>query len=202
MSSEDFFPATAMPDGSWWAALWPDPEGVLRALGIEPHMIVVDLCCGDGYFTAPLALLVGGRVYGVDLDPAMLEKARAEVARTGATVRQWVRADAMDLGRLIPEKADFVLIANTFHGVPAQTELARGVAAVLAPGGAFAVVNWHPLPCEKTVVLGEPRGPKTEMRMAPEQVRAVVEPAGFEWQRLVELPPYHYGVLFRKTETD
>jgi SAM-dependent methyltransferase len=201
MPSGDFFPATVMPDSGWWSALWPDPEGVLRALGTEPHMTVVDLCCGDGYFTAPLAVLVEGRVYGVDLDPAMLDKARAAVGRAGAAAQQWIRADAMDLARLIPEKADFVLIANTFHGVPDKTGLARGAAAVLAPGGIFAVVNWHSLPREKTVVLGEPRGPKTEMRMAPEQVRAVVEPAGFEWERLVELPPYHYGALFRKTET-
>jgi SAM-dependent methyltransferase len=202
MPSDAFFPATAMPDSGWWSALWPDPDGVLRALGIEPHMTVVDLCCGDGYFTAPLARLVEGRVYGVDLDPAMLDKARAAVAKAGATARQWLCADAMDLARLIPEKADFVLIANTFHGVPDQTGLARGVAAVLGPGGTFAVVNWHPLPRERTVVQGEPRGPKTDMRMAPEQVRAVVEPAGFEWERLVELPPYHYGALFRTRETD
>ncbi len=202
MPSEDFFPATAMPDSDWWSALWPDPEGALRALGIEPQMTVVDLCCGDGHFTAPLARLVGGRVYGVDLDPAMLDKARAAVGRAGVAVRQWIRADAMDLAGLIPEKADFVLIANTFHGVPDQTGLSSGVAAVLKPGGAFAIVNWHPLPREKTVVLGAPRGPKTEMRMAPEAVRAVVEPAGFEWQRLVELPPYHYGAVFHRIESD
>ena len=92
-------------------------------------------------------------------------------------------------------------VVNTFHGVPDQSGLARGAAAVLKPGGAFAIVNWHPLPREKTVVLGAPRGPKTELRMAPEQVRAVVEPAGFEWQRPVELPPYHYGAIFRKAES-
>ncbi|MDH3595335.1 MAG: methyltransferase domain-containing protein [Rhodospirillales bacterium] len=202
MPSDAFFPATGMPDSDWWSALWPDPEGALRALGIELHMTVIDLCCGDGHFTAPLARLVGGRVYGVDLDPAMLDKARAAVGRAGAGVRKWIRADAMDLARLIPEKADFVLIANTFHGVPDQTGLSRGAAAVLKPGGAFAIVNWHPLPREKTVVLGAPRGPKTELRMAPEQVRAVVEPAGFEWQRLVELPPYHYGAVFHRIESD
>ena len=52
------FPATSMPDRDWWAALWPDPEGVLRQVGVEPGMTVLDLCCGDGYFTAPLARLV------------------------------------------------------------------------------------------------------------------------------------------------
>jgi SAM-dependent methyltransferase len=200
MPSEDFFAATGMPDRDWWSALWPDPEGVLRALGVEPAMMVVDLCCGDGYFTAPLAVLVGGRVYAVDLDPAMLERARAEVLRAGARVRDWISADAMALARLIREKVDYVLLANTLHGVPAQTELARGVAAVLKARGSFVVVNWHPLPRERTTVLGQPRGPRTEMRMSPDEVQAVVEPAGFERERTVELPPYHYGAIFRRTE--
>jgi hypothetical protein len=56
-----------------------------------------------------------------------------------------------------------------------------------------------PLPREQTTVLDKPRGPKTEMRMSPDDVRAVVEPAGFRLADLVELSPYHYGVVFRKS---
>ena len=48
---EKFFPTTVMPDRQWWAALWPDPESVVRSLGVEPGKVVLDLCCGDGYFT-------------------------------------------------------------------------------------------------------------------------------------------------------
>ena len=198
--SEEFFPATAMPDRVWWAVLWPDPEGVVRSLGVEPGMSVVDLCCGDGHFTAPLARIVGGEVYGVDIDPAMLEQARAELERAGTTVLDLICADARDLPALLPGKVDYVLIANTFHGVPEKTAMARAVAAVLNPGGWFAIVNWHPLPREHTVVLGKPRGPKTEMRMSPDNVRSVVEPAGFVLERVVDLPPFHYGAIFRAVE--
>jgi ubiquinone/menaquinone biosynthesis C-methylase UbiE len=158
---------------------------------------VLDLCCGDGWFTAPLAALTGGHCYGLDIDPEMLAMAREEVARAGATVAGWIEGDARDLLALLPGKVDFVLIANTFHGVPDQTALASAAAAVLKPGGAFAIVNWHVKPREETPVLGEPRGPRAEMRMTPEQTRAVVEPAGFELDKLVELPPFHYGAVFR-----
>lgn len=198
---EHLFPATAMPDRKWWTALWPDPENLVRSLGVEPSMVVVDLCCGDGYFTAPLARIVKGKVYGVDIDPAMLELARTELERAGATVLDLICADARDLLNLLPGKVDYVLIANTFHGVPDKAAMARVVAAVLNPGGQFAIVNWHPLPRERTVVLGQPRGPKTEMRMAPGDVRLVVEPAGFTLERVVELPPFHYGAVFRVVET-
>ena len=194
---ERFFPATVMPDRDWWAALWPDPEGVLRSLGIEPDMLAVDLCCGDGYFTAPLARIVGGNMYAVDIDPAMLEKTRAELERSGSTALDLIEADARDLPRLLPGKVDYVLIANTFHGVPERTAMARAVAAVLGPGGRFAIVNWYPLPRRRTVVLDKPRGPKTEMRMSPDDVCADVEAAGLALERVVELPPFHYGAVFR-----
>lgn len=191
------FPATAMPDRDWWAALWPDPEATLRALGITPDMTALDLCCGDGWFTAPLAKLTGGKIYALDLDPEMLARAKEEVARAGGAVAGWIEGDARDLPSLLPKKADFVLIANTFHGVPDQTAMAEAVAAVLKPGGRFAIVNWHATPREETPVLDQPRGPRTELRMTPDQVRAAVEPAGFELDKLVELPPYHYGAVFR-----
>ncbi len=194
---EATFPATGMPDRDWWSALWPDPEGTLRALGITPDMTVLDLCCGDGWFTAPLARMTGGRCYGLDLDPDMLAQAREEVARAGTRVAGWITGDARDLPALLPEKVDFVLIANTFHGVPDQAALAAAVAATLKPDGLFAIVNWHARPREETPVLSQPRGPKSEMRMTPEQTRAVVEPAGFKLDKLVELPPFHYGAVFR-----
>jgi len=32
--------------------------------------------------------------------------------------------------------------------------------------------------------------------MSPQQVQAVVEPAGFRMERVIELPPYHYAAVF------
>lgn len=186
-----------MPDRDWWSALWPDPQGLLQQIGIRRGMSVLDLCCGDGYFTGPLAALVDGRLAALDLDPAMIELAKAEVERSGASVRQWICADATSaLAKHLDEPVDFVLIANTFHGVPDQIGLACSVREVLKPDGLFCIVNWHPAPREETVVLGKPRGPRTEMRMSPEAVRTVVETAGFSMQRVVDLPPYHYAAVF------
>lgn len=56
----------------------------------------------------------------------------------------------------------------------------------------------HRRPREETTVLGQPRGPKTEMRMTPTEVAGAAEPVGLKLASVVELPPYHYGALFVK----
>ena len=49
------------------------------------------------------------------------------------------------------------------------------------------------------VVLREPRGPKTEMRISLEETIKPVEAGGLKLTQLVELPPYHYGVVFKRS---
>ena len=89
-------------------------------------------------------------------------------------------------------------MANAFHGVPDQLRLVHAVRKALKATGQFAIVNWHRHPREETMILGEPRGPKTELRLSPEQTIAAVEGSGLKLSRLVELPPYHYGAVFKQ----
>jgi hypothetical protein len=87
-------------------------------------------------------------------------------------------------------------MANAFHGVPKKSRLARAVRDTLKPGGRFAIVNWHHRPREETTVLGEPRGPQTELRMSPRQTIDAVEPGGLKCIQQVDVPPYHYALVF------
>ena len=183
-----FFPATTMPDGDWWHALWPDPAKVLAEMGVKPGMIIVDLCCGDGLFTVPLAR-IAKRVYAIDIDPAMLDCALARVAAARVANCEFVVADAMTIDRVVPEPVDYVFLANTFHGVPDPVGLARAVAATLKPEGLFGIVNWHRRPRVETVVLGQPRGPKTEMRIEADEVASIAKPAGLLLNRTVGAAP-------------
>jgi hypothetical protein len=64
--------------------------------------------------------------------------------------------------------------------------------------GRFAIINWHPSQREKTIVLGEPRGLRTELRMSSSQTIKAVESGGLKLSQLVEVPPYHYGAVFER----
>ena len=197
MADERLFPATMMPDKDWWHTLWPDPEAVLRTVGIENGMDVVDLCCGDGHFTKHLCQLVDfGRIWALELDATLLASAQ-QACRNHANFHP-ILGDARELAERLDTPADCVFIANTFHGVPDKSALVKAVYASLKEGGRFAVINWHRRPREETRVLDRPRGPDTALRMTPENVRQIVEPAGLRFEKVANVGPFHYGAVFLK----
>jgi len=61
---------------------------------ISPGSLCMDLGCGTGRFTIPLAETTGAHVVGVDLSAEMLAEA---LPKPGADRVWWVRSDAQDL---------------------------------------------------------------------------------------------------------
>lgn len=192
-----FFQGTEMPDAGWWEALWPDPAKVLADIGISSGMDVIDLCSGDGWFTLQIAK-IARHVTAIDIDGKLLDAARVRLAERGITNCTFIEADAYNVSKMVRTAVDYVFLANAFHGVPDKLRLANAVRDVLKLGGLFAIVNWHAKPREQTKVLGEPRGPKTELRLTPDQVIAAVKPSGLRAVKTIEIPPYHYGAIFMR----
>ena len=199
MSSDlpGFFQGTEMPDATWWQALFPNPAQILTLVGLAPGMDAVDLCSGDGWFTLPMAK-IARHVMAVDIDAKMLAHASTRLTRDRITNCDYQLGDAYGLADYVPRPVDFVFMANSFHGVPDRERLARIAGEALKPGGHFAIVNWHQLPREKTTVLGQPRGPKSELRLSPQQTVKAVEAGGLKNTAIVDIPPYHYGAIFEK----
>lgn len=53
-------------------------------------------------------------------------------------------------------------------------------------------------PVDHVVIANTFHGVRKKTLLSPEETRAMVEPAGFEQVAVVELPPYHYGLVFGK----
>src|SRR4029078_11575690 len=203
-----FFQGTEMPDAKWWQTLWPNPAQTLTLVGLGRGMYAIDLCCGDGWFTLPMAK-IARHVMAVDIDAKMLVLASSRLARDRLANCDYQLCDAYGLAEYVPGPVAFVFMANAFHGVPDRERLARIIGEALKPGGRFAIVNWHKLPREKTTGLGQPRGPRarargrargpeSELRLSPEQTVEAVEAGGLKRKRIVDVPPYHYGAVFEK----
>src|SRR5262245_57352940 len=86
-----------MPDPGWWEALWPEPAKVLRDVGVNAGMDVVDLCSGDGWFTLPLSRIARS-VIAIDIDAALLEWLIRSLRRLGRAM--WVRSSGRALALL------------------------------------------------------------------------------------------------------
>jgi SAM-dependent methyltransferase len=192
-----FFEGTEMPTAGWWEALWPDPVGVLTAAGLKAGMEAIDLCSGDGWFTLQIAK-IARHVIAIDIDRSLLAVAQKRLSESRITNCDYVRGDAYEIAALARRPADFVFMANAFHGVPDRPRLAHCVRDALKPGGLFAVVNWHSRPREETKILGEPRGPRTDLRLSPDQTIKDVEAGGIKSVKVLDLPPYHYAAIFRR----
>ena len=101
---------------------------------------MVEIGCGPGYGTSLiLDQFAAARVDAVDLDPAMVTKARARLARHGDRVGLAV-GDALDLHAAFgaadgfyDAAFDFAIIHHIEDWRAALTEIAR----VLKPGGVF-----------------------------------------------------------------
>jgi SAM-dependent methyltransferase len=112
---------------------------------------IVELCAGSGRLAVPLAE-AGYEVTGVDLDGAMLDRARARAAAAGEGVAARVRLVEGDLFRSeVPGAGTFrlaILGLNSLlllGGPRRRAEAFRILAGLLAPGGLVVVDTWLPL---------------------------------------------------------
>ena len=119
-----------------------DPGRILRGL-VRPGDTAVDLGCGPGFFTLPLAEMVGdgGRVIAVDLQPAMLEKTQARAAARGLTSRITSHECSAGSLRLEDVRADFALAFWMVHEVPDTGHFLDEVHALLKDGARLLIVE-------------------------------------------------------------
>jgi SAM-dependent methyltransferase len=117
-------------------------EAVRLALGDIQGQVFLDFGCGTGRSAAFLRSLGAGRVYRVDRDPDMIEKALAR--RLGGVV--FTRID--EVIPLPDESVDGAVSLNVFIEIRTPAEMSgicREVARTLRPGSRFIVESTSPL---------------------------------------------------------
>ena len=103
------------------------------------NMLAIDLACGPGTYTRPLAARVRHAI-GADLTPAMVEKARAEAARDGIANIEFVCADIYSLP-FADGAAGIVSCGYAFHHMTDPARALGEMARVLQPGGRLAITD-------------------------------------------------------------
>jgi cyclopropane fatty-acyl-phospholipid synthase-like methyltransferase len=164
-------------DAEKWAArfedpgrdAWQKPDEVIAALALKPDAVVADIGAATGYFPVRLArALPEGRVYGVDIEPSMVEYLGHRAQREGLGNLQAVLAAADD--PKLPEPVDLVLVVNTYHHIEQRPAYFERLRAKLKPAGRLAIIDFR---------KGQPMGPPEAHRIDAAQVRAELESAGY-----------------------
>ncbi|MDD5758703.1 MAG: class I SAM-dependent methyltransferase [Desulfobulbaceae bacterium] len=184
---------SGMPDEEMWSGFF-DPASVLNIFGLNQGVQdLVEFGCGYGTFTLAAAGIASGTVYALDIEPEMVRVVEQKCREAGinnvlATVRDFV-ADGTGLA---DNSMDAALLFNILH-YEEPVALMREARRVLKPNDRLVVIHWNYDPTT-------PRGPAMEIRPRPEQCIAWGREAGFCFneQNRYNLPPYHYGLLFRK----
>lgn len=119
------------------------PEEILHDL-VRPGMTALDIGCGPGFFSIPMARMVGqkGRVIAADIQKRMFERLAGNARRAAMEARIVTHlASPADIG--VSEKVDFILAFWMVHEVP---EAHRGyffaqVAGIMKPESRFLLVE-------------------------------------------------------------
>ena len=118
-----------------------DPRKILAPFALEGKT-VLDIGPGKGYFTIPLARMVGdaGRVVAADIQPAMLKALARRARRAGISERIRIHLSRED-GLGVSQAADFALMFWMAHEVPEKARLFRDIKAILKPEGRILLVE-------------------------------------------------------------
>jgi ubiquinone/menaquinone biosynthesis C-methylase UbiE len=167
-----------------------------REIDLKKGITFLDVACGRGAYCLKASEIVGsaGTVYAVDLWPEGIEQLKASALKENALN---IEAFVSDAGRQIPvddQVVDVCLMATVLHDFvedQISKEVLHEIVRVLKPDGLLAIVEFKK--------IDGPPGPPVHIRLSPVEVGEMLAPYGFSEERLVDVGPYNYLMLFKKS---
>jgi ubiquinone/menaquinone biosynthesis C-methylase UbiE len=147
-----------------------DPPHFLAQFGLRPGQAVLDLGAGPGFWTLPLADLVGpqGSVFALDVSRELLD----DLADRNPPPQVQLVQSVLPRINLADDAVGFAWAAFVYHEVEPGEKLAAELRRVVKPRGRVAVLEWRP------DAVGE-AGPPRAHRLQPAQVVDWLAAAGF-----------------------
>lgn len=164
---------------------------LLAALPLAPGMVVADVGAGTGYLARRMApaVMPGGRVLALDVQPEMLRLLQAMAQREGLAQVEPLLAAEDDV-RLPPASVDLAILVDVYHELAHPHEVLASLVRALKPGGRLVLVEYRG---EDPAVPIKPLHKMTEAQIRRE---ASVHP--LTWERTIGTLPWQHVVVFRR----
>lgn len=130
-------------ESGWEEQLWPAQEQLLEITNPRPGDRLLDVSCGTGLVTLPLADLIQpfGKITGIDISDKMLEHAEARALKDGLKNVNYLPMDAEKLN-FPSHKFDKVVCSLGLMYYPNPDRALREMHRVLKPGGQLSALVW------------------------------------------------------------
>lgn len=185
---------SGMPEEERWNGFF-NVELILSEMHIDSTVRdVVEVGCGYGTFTIPVAKTIRGSLFAFDIEKEMLDVVAGKIAEhTVPNVSLELRDILTQTTGLAENSIDYILLFNILHH-DAPLDFLNEAFRILKPGGKVGIIHWRS-------DIETPRGPDLSIRPKPEQVLAWMDTDLFELDVAPKIfEPYHYGVVFSKTK--
>ena len=184
----------------WQGAAWLERQErdreertdlLLAALMLQPGFVVADIGAGTGYLSRRMApaVMPGGKVWAVDVQPEMVNMLMAGAQRSGLTQIE-ARLGAVDDVKLPASSVDLAVMVDVYHELAYPYEVMSSVVKALKPGGRVVFVEYK---AEDPLVPIKPLHKMTEA-----QIRREAAVFSLDWERTVRTLPWQHVVVFRK----
>jgi ubiquinone/menaquinone biosynthesis C-methylase UbiE len=127
----------------WQRQLWPAQEQLLDKTAIQPREDILDISCGTGLVTFPMAERVGpsGSIIGIDLSEGMIAKARAYNEDRDFSNITFRQMDAEEL-ELSEDSFDVAVNSLGLMYYPHPEKAIHEMFRVLKPSGRASALVW------------------------------------------------------------
>lgn len=117
---------------------------MLANLGLKEGMTVCDMGCGNGYYTLPMAKMIGpqGQVFAVDVQAEMLEFLRDRSESYGFNNISPILGSYHD-PRLPPNSVDVMLLVDVYHEFSYPEDMLRAIRRSLKPDGVAVLLEYR-----------------------------------------------------------
>lgn len=164
---------------------------LVPALRLTPGMTVADIGAGTGYLARRMATAVmpGGKVLAVDVQPEMVKMMQSMVRKTGLTQIEPSLGSEVDV-RLPAGSIDLAIMVDVYHELAFPYEVMTSILRALKPGGQLVFVEYR---AEDPLVPIKPLH-----KMSEAQIKREAAVHGLAWERTDVTLPWQHLVVFRK----